>query len=180
MALQTWLMYFSALALGYFACLAAYRLFLSSLAGIPGPKLAALTSWYEIYYDIIQPGQYIWKIKEMHARYGPIVRVAPSEIHVADPEFLDEIYAGGSRNREKYEFQLRTLPVPFSMGASRTHDLHRKRREALNPFFSKRSVLHLESMVKTKAQKLARVFEDHMTAGTTVNLSSVYYAFANE
>lgn len=46
------------------------RLFFSSLAKIPGPKLAALTSWYEFYYDVVQPGQYVWKIKNLHAKYG--------------------------------------------------------------------------------------------------------------
>lgn len=46
------------------------RLFLSSIAHVPGPKWAALTSWYEFYYDVIKPGQYVWKIKALHAQYG--------------------------------------------------------------------------------------------------------------
>jgi hypothetical protein len=46
------------------------RLFLHPLAVIPGPKLAALTSWYEFYYDVIQPGQYVWHIQNLHAKYG--------------------------------------------------------------------------------------------------------------
>jgi len=49
---------------------AARRLFFGSLAHIPGPRLAALTSWYEFYYDVIKPGQYVWKIKDLHAEYG--------------------------------------------------------------------------------------------------------------
>ena len=46
------------------------RLFFTNLAHIPGPRLAALTSWYEFYYDVVKPGQYVWKIKELHAEYG--------------------------------------------------------------------------------------------------------------
>lgn len=46
------------------------RLFLHQLAHIPGPKLAALTWWYEFYYDAILPGQYVFKIQELHERYG--------------------------------------------------------------------------------------------------------------
>ena len=180
MAIEAWLGLCSGLTLVYLASLTLHRLVLSPLAKIPGPRLAGLTSWYEIYYDIIQPGQYVWKIKDMHEKYGPIVRVAPSEIHIADPTFLDEIYAGASRSRYKYEFQLRTLPVPMSMGAARTHDLHRKRREALNPFFSKKSVVNLQSMVQTKVRQLAKVFEEHRKSGTVANLSNIYYAFANE
>ena len=30
----------------------------------------ALTTWYQAYYDIWLRGQYVWRIKEMHAQYG--------------------------------------------------------------------------------------------------------------
>ena len=54
-----------------------YRLFLSPLASIPGPRLAALTSWYEFYYDVIKPGQYVFKIKDLHEEYGNDVSHKP-------------------------------------------------------------------------------------------------------
>lgn len=58
-------------ALGaYCVWLAVYRLYLSPLAKIPGPKLAALSFWYECYYDVILPGRYTWKLEELHNTYG--------------------------------------------------------------------------------------------------------------
>lgn len=48
----------------------AYNLFFHPLAGFPGPKLAAATRLYEFYYDVIKRGQYVYKIEEMHKRYG--------------------------------------------------------------------------------------------------------------
>lgn len=59
-----------ALWLAYLVCLAAYRLYLSPLAKFPGPKLAALTLWYEFYYDVVKGGKYTWKIGELHEQYG--------------------------------------------------------------------------------------------------------------
>lgn len=50
--------------------LAIYRLFVHPLAKFPGPKLAAVTRYYEAYYDVWERGKYLWKIKDMHARYG--------------------------------------------------------------------------------------------------------------
>lgn len=46
------------------------RLFLHPLAHIPGPRLAALTWWYEFYFDGIRPGKYVFKIQELHKQYG--------------------------------------------------------------------------------------------------------------
>jgi hypothetical protein len=57
---------------------AIYRLALSPLAHIPGPRLAGLTTLYAAYFDVYLPGQYVFKIKELHRKYGqsPIVRLS--------------------------------------------------------------------------------------------------------
>ena len=60
----------SLLVAGWLVSNAFYRLFLHPLSPIPGPKLAALTYWYEFYYDVIKPGQYVFKIKDLHKQYG--------------------------------------------------------------------------------------------------------------
>ena len=97
-----------------------------------------------------------------------------------DVDFLDEIYAPSFRRRDKYAHQTRTLPVPLSVGVSIQHDLHRKRREALNPFFSKRSVQSLGPMISAKVDLLCKLFDDHLNSRIPINLSDVYLAFANE
>jgi hypothetical protein len=54
----------------YVLATSLYRLFFSPIRHFPGPKLAALTFWYEGYYDVVKDGRYTWKIKELHERYG--------------------------------------------------------------------------------------------------------------
>ena len=54
----------------YTAAITFDRLVLSPLAAFPGPKLAALTNWYEFYYDVIKQGQFTFKIQELHKKYG--------------------------------------------------------------------------------------------------------------
>lgn len=54
----------------YYCTLLFYRLFLHPLAHFPGPKLAAVSRWYEAYYDVVLSGQYTSKIAELHKIYG--------------------------------------------------------------------------------------------------------------
>lgn len=49
-----------------------YRLYLSPVAKFPGRKLAALTFWYEFYYDVVKRGEYVWEIQKMHEEYGMV------------------------------------------------------------------------------------------------------------
>jgi hypothetical protein len=63
-----------ATALIIVACYSIYlivaRLLLSPLAQFPGPRLAALTNWYEFYYDVLQQGQLTAHIQKLHDEYG--------------------------------------------------------------------------------------------------------------
>ena len=54
----------------YLINLAVYRLYFSPVANFPGPKLAALTFWYEFYYDVVKRGLYTSKIRQLHEQYG--------------------------------------------------------------------------------------------------------------
>lgn len=95
----------------YAVIVAVQRLYLSPISHIPGPRLAALTQYYEFYYDIILGGKYTFKILEMHKKYGSVVRISPWEIHVGEHDFHDELYGGPTRPRDKWHFwakQVRT------------------------------------------------------------------------
>ena len=48
------------------------RIWFSPLSKFPGPKLAALTLWYEFYFDFIKKGSFHWKIQDMHRKYGKL------------------------------------------------------------------------------------------------------------
>lgn len=65
-------MHFFILAVSYVIVVGCYRLLFHPLVRFPGPKLAALTKWYEFYYDIIRGrgGQYAFQIHKMHKQYG--------------------------------------------------------------------------------------------------------------
>jgi hypothetical protein len=93
----------------YTCCLVIWRLFFHPLRKIPGPKLAAITYWYEFYQDVILQGNYVKVYPDLHKQYGtmsaldinvsnyrltlstgPVVRVSPDRVHINDPEYFHE------------------------------------------------------------------------------------------
>jgi cytochrome P450 len=106
--------------------------------------------------------------------------VTPDEIHINDVGFLDSIYAPSTSPRDKYSYQLRSLRVPGGVGTTVSHDVHRKRREALAPFFSKRNVVFLEPLITEKVQQLWQLIAKHAAEKTPFNLSDLFFAFSNE
>lgn len=60
----------AAALLTYVVGLVVYRLYWHPLARFPGPRLAAVTSWYEGYYEIVKNGHYSRKISKLHDQYG--------------------------------------------------------------------------------------------------------------
>jgi hypothetical protein len=60
----------AATILGGLSSLAVYRLFFHPLSNVPGPKLAALSRFYDFYYDCILRGKFTFKIEELHQIHG--------------------------------------------------------------------------------------------------------------
>ncbi|MCJ1318281.1 hypothetical protein MMC15_003609 [Xylographa vitiligo] len=78
-----------------------YRLRFSPIADFPGPKLAALTLWYEFYYDVVLRGQYTFHIRDLHRQYGPIIRINPYELDISDPAYIDTLYASKASGEKR-------------------------------------------------------------------------------
>lgn len=70
------------------ACLAVvgaiYRLYLSPLADVPGPRLAALTYFYEFYYDLVVGARFPWQLEKLHCQYGAVLQSDLRSGHQAD------------------------------------------------------------------------------------------------
>ena len=111
----------------------AYNVYFHPLRNFPGPKLASATRWYEGYYDMLvgEGGQYMQEIDRMHAQYGlsnhytrlihlslrfpagPIVRIAPNELHIKDTSYISTLYSLGSK-RHKVPYIVDIFGTPKS------------------------------------------------------------------
>ncbi|TVY27685.1 Cytochrome P450 monooxygenase [Lachnellula hyalina] len=159
------------------ATLAVYRLYLSPLSKFPGPKLAALSKWYEAYYELVRIGKFSREIDRMHDVYGPIVRVTPYEVHIKDSQFYNGFY--GYRDIEKHGWDVK-IGNGNSILTTVHSDVHRRRRAALNPMFSRRSVMNLVPVIHEKLELLCKQFDEYVESHKPVNLTKAFPALTGD
>lgn len=82
--------YLCVTVLAFLLAYVLYQRHLASLASIPGPYLATLTSlWLANAY---RKQTFHWDCLALHKEYGPVVRVGPNAVSVGDHEAIKVIY----------------------------------------------------------------------------------------
>ncbi|GKZ75835.1 hypothetical protein AnigIFM56816_003291 [Aspergillus niger] len=169
------------LVMTYWLSIAVYRLHLSPLAIFPGPKLAALTGWYEFYFDYWKEGKYIFEIERLHQVYGPIVRINPEELSINDPAFYNEVYVTENKRRTShYDVFCKGIDFDGSHLLTVDHDLHRKRRKPLEPFFSRMGISRLQDMLAEVALKLEGRLREYEGRHKVIRLDHAFSAFSGD
>lgn len=94
-------------------------------------------------------------------------------------EFLEQVYPTSHlREREKY---LKNIGVGMHLSTAVTanHQMHKLRRDAISPYFSHRSVVESEPMLKSKMAQYRQYLND-ATDGRVVNFNDVHFALSRE
>ncbi|EEA20930.1 hypothetical protein TMatcc_000933 [Talaromyces marneffei ATCC 18224] len=160
----------------YIVALVVYRLKFHHAAHIPGPILAKVTFLYEWYYDLYLGGQYAFKLKELHKIYGPIIRISPETVHIDDPDYFEVVHNQKNGREVKPPHVAETFgPYPALLGTG-PHELHRVRRSALSPFFSRKAVLDLVPTIQRPTAILCRRLQEASLTGETMNLKYIFAA----
>lgn len=148
-----------------------YRLYLHPLSRFPSPRLAAATYLYGAYYDVVEEAQFVFKLNALHDKYGPVVRISPGEIHVRDSAFFEALHPGpGGRrtHRDKWHRANRANGAPGSLASAGPHALHRARRAAVNPYFSRAAIAQLEAeSIRAKVELLCERLREHVSPSST-------------
>lgn len=108
---------------------------------------------------------------------GPVVRIAPHEVHISDPSCYDVIYSIFSKFYKDPAFY-DVLGNEWSTFAIASNEKHRQRRAPLNPFFSRRKVFEMEDIVQEKVAKLCRLVQDGLARGVPVDLHNGFRAIS--
>ncbi|KAL9617958.1 MAG: hypothetical protein Q9160_007263 [Pyrenula sp. 1 TL-2023] len=112
----------------------------------------------------------------MHERYGPIIRINPNELHIADPDYYDTVYTGASRVTDKYPPSAGRFGNTFSFFATVDHYEHRRLRAPISPFFSKQSILKFSNDILNVSDHLLERLRECADKGKLVDLRDAYTA----
>ncbi|KAL6711503.1 hypothetical protein ACN47E_004437 [Coniothyrium glycines] len=162
----------------YVLGLYVYRLVFHPLAKFPGPKLAAVTTWYEAYFEIVLKGQYSRHISQLHDQYGPVIRVTPDEIHIRDARFFEQVYAKNVHlDKEGWD---QRFGCAGGLLTSVKADQHKRRRAALSPMFSRRSILDFIHIISRHIDTLSIRLQEFEARKEPLNLTHAFPALTGD
>ncbi|CVK91793.1 related to pisatin demethylase / cytochrome P450 monooxygenase [Fusarium proliferatum] len=126
--------------------IAAY--FASPLRKYPGPGLAGWTNLWRL--RTVMKGSYHIKIKELHEKYGPVVRIGPNTLDFDIPELIKTIYGtdGKWRKPEFYHNNSAVIngKITYHLFSTTDQVEHARMKRPIVKYYSQSSVMGLESL----------------------------------
>jgi len=144
-----------------------YRLYLSPLARIPGPKFCAISNAWLFKQGIT--GYRMQKVHDLHLKYGNVVRVSPNLISIHNFDAMNYVYT----KLPKAEFYLGTEILegyPHSMATLEAAD-HKPIRQIIAPTYSHANVHAFETQLAENVNHmLDRIESDGHNGKTTIDI----------
>ncbi|KAG2419162.1 hypothetical protein HFD88_002267 [Aspergillus terreus] len=154
-----------------------YTFFLSPLRSVPGPLIAKLTRFWELY--TLRKGHFHRDIIRMHEQQGPVVQIAPNKYSFNQAEDVKKIYAFGGKfsKSEFYDPQ----GNPFRKNIFNVRDMadHADRRRKYASLYSMSTMIAYEDAVDRMTAVCIKKMEQFLSEERTMNLPQFmqYYAF---
>ena len=108
-------------------------MFFHPLAKFPGPKAWSASRIPYLFTLVV--GQNSFRIKALHDEFGPIVRVAPNELHINDPRAWNDIYVRENSEIRPPQWGMRPPGIESYTVISGVGSDHARFRKALGMAF---------------------------------------------
>lgn len=145
-----------------------YRSFLHPLRSVPGPWICGWTSLWLHYHA--WAGTQCSAIQALHKRYGPVVRIAPNDVDIADGGALWRIYMdqGGFKKSTYYN----TFDIDGHATIFTTLALEQRaaRLKAIQPIFSGAAIAGARDIIVACAGQMVARMMDEKKKGTAVDI----------
>ncbi|KUI70157.1 Isotrichodermin C-15 hydroxylase [Cytospora mali] len=142
-----------------------YNLFFSPLRKIPGPKLWAVTQIP--YSHLMVSGKSHERMRELHEKYGDVVRVAPNQVAFIDPrawkDTMGHRRAGQQENgRDPIFYALAKGGILAPIGSEE----HGRQRRVLSHGFSAQSMMEQQPLIQQYVDLLMDRLRENAQGGS--------------
>ncbi|KAH7303072.1 putative cytochrome P450 [Stachybotrys elegans] len=151
---------------------ASYRLSFHPLNRFPGPIGARLTSFWFSWR--LRNSDCFCQLLELHEQHGPIVRIGPNNLSIADPKAVNTVYSFDSRYTIAPWYDL-TQPM-VSLQTLRNKKLHDQRRRVWSAAFGDKMLRGYEQRLRRYRQKLMAHIDE--SNGSPINVTTWFNLYS--
>ncbi|KAL8832578.1 MAG: hypothetical protein Q9170_004822 [Blastenia crenularia] len=163
----------TAVLLGLYSSLLAYRLLWHPLHRFPGPFGARVSSlWLS---SQIRNGNAHKKMLDLHRKYGNFIRIGSSDLAIIHPLGVPAVYGQGSLCRKATWYD-EDWPRS-SLHTTRDHAWHGQRRRIWSPAFSDKALRGYEARIRKYTSSLAEQMSTLSTKPVDASAWFKYFAF---
>ncbi|KAK4160878.1 putative isotrichodermin C-15 hydroxylase [Cladorrhinum sp. PSN259] len=152
-----------------------YYLFIHPLSKVPGPKLWAISDIPYMYHLV--RGDSAQKLKELHDRYGPVVRKTNTDVSFITPSAWKTIYghrSAGQATFPKDRNGYRPSPSGYPNIINANDADHRRQRRLLTHAFSDKALRGQEDIMKHYIDLLIAKLKERSNSDSVVDIVSWY------
>lgn len=124
-----------------------YQRYFSPLARIPGPFFASISRLWLVRQSLFRQRHLLEK--DLHAQYGPIVRISPHEVCISDPAYVKVIHSANSGflKSDWYEVVAPQDKDAMNLLGERDMEKYRLQRRLIGPCFTVAAVKAREGLI---------------------------------
>ncbi|CAO1636368.1 unnamed protein product [Parajaminaea phylloscopi] len=135
-----------------------------TLVQVPGPFLAKFTDLW-LARQAMRGNRYE-VVHKMHAKYGPMVRIAPNHVSITYPDALQQVYGHSTGTLKSDFYDAFAAPMlPRGLFNTRSRSEHTRKRKLLSHAFAPKSIAAFEPFVRSQIQVLVDRFRELSAAG---------------
>jgi len=159
-----------------FATSTIYKLYFHPLSKIPGPRLAAVTSWWEYYYEI----QHMFpdKCKEFIKQHPTdIIRVAPNRVVIHDKSQYDIIYSRSYLKDPEFYHSFPSFTTGGTILTTTDKTAHAVRRKQISGKLSRQNISKIQDLVVEKLGMMMEIFDKAADKGKPIDVFAAWRSF---
>ncbi|KAF9894959.1 hypothetical protein FE257_004581 [Aspergillus nanangensis] len=126
-----------------------YNLYLHPLKDIPGPFFAKVSRWW--LFTLEMRGNPHSEILALHGNYGPIMRISPNEVSIADLEASSVIYGQNSKFEKSHYFYRPFEDQASNLFTIRDRQQHSQDKRLISHAFSRANIIQHKACIYNHA-----------------------------